>query len=315
MKVSAFLPPWGEGALPPLFDQVGEIVDASSLDGLWVGDHIVFPFSGESEYPYEHPDKGRRMTPFDPDAPHFEPISLLGYLAGRTRAVRLGVSVLVLPMRNPVETAKSLANIAALNRGRLVVGIGVGWNRQEFEALGARFEHRGRRTDDLMRALRHLWSTPNLPFSSASVEIPPVGVAPRPDPQIRLVVGGNSKPARDRAVRLGDGWHALRIPPRQLAGAAAGLDAALAASGRSRKGFSILTRDWVVDPAVVAAAEPRRLTAAQVQQAHRRVADFRDAGVDELIVEFPGIDLSRLPAWLEWCAGQHADWCARPQPN
>jgi alkanesulfonate monooxygenase SsuD/methylene tetrahydromethanopterin reductase-like flavin-dependent oxidoreductase (luciferase family) len=115
---------------------------------------VVFPKDVVSPYPYDVTG----AFPFDRDQPLFEPVTLLAYLAGRTTTVRLGISVLVLPMRNPVITAKMLADIDNLTRGRLELGVGVGWLREEFEALAADFATRGDLTEEWITILRQLWT-------------------------------------------------------------------------------------------------------------------------------------------------------------
>ena len=154
MRLGAFLPPWGDQARPADFDLLAQSVEDLGYDSLWTGDHVVFPREVASLYPYNE----TRAFPFDRDQPLYEPVTLLAYLAGRTTSVRLGMSVLVLPMRNPVITAKMLAGIDNLTRGRLELGVGVGWLREEFEALAADFAARGEVTEEWITVLRQLWT-------------------------------------------------------------------------------------------------------------------------------------------------------------
>jgi alkanesulfonate monooxygenase SsuD/methylene tetrahydromethanopterin reductase-like flavin-dependent oxidoreductase (luciferase family) len=119
------------------------------------------------------------------------------------------------PRRDPVEVAKMLAGIAVLSNDRLAVGVGVGWMKEEFEALGADFESRGRITDEWIAILRHLWDGSREGFTGTFYRFDPLGFAPRPG-HIPIIVGGNSAPAMRRAARH-DGWHAIRIEPEDLA--------------------------------------------------------------------------------------------------
>ncbi len=154
MRLGAFLPPWGEHATPANFDRLAQEVEELGYHSLWTGDHVVFPRDVASTYPYN----ATGAFPFDRGQPLFEPITLLAYLAGRTSTVRLGVSVLVVPMRNPVVTAKMLAGIDALARGRLELGVGVGWLREEFDVLAADFAARGEVAEEWIAILRQLWT-------------------------------------------------------------------------------------------------------------------------------------------------------------
>ena len=129
--------------------------EALGYEAIVVTDHVVIPRRIESRYPYN--TTGRIFVP--PDADYLEPLSMLSFLAGATTRIRFGPSVLVLPYRNPVLTAKMLATIDVLSRGRVTVGVGVGWLREEFEALDAPdFERRGAASDEYIRIFKTLWT-------------------------------------------------------------------------------------------------------------------------------------------------------------
>jgi probable F420-dependent oxidoreductase len=267
VRLGAFLPPWGRYATPEDFDRVAEGVEAMGYDSLWTGDHVVFPEQVVSRYPYNATGE----FPFDRRQPLYEPLTLLAYLAARTSRVRLGISVLVLPMRNPVVAATQLAGIAALARGRLSLGVGVGWMREEFEALGANFEARGEVMDEWMLILRRLWRGGGpAPFEGRHYRFPALAVEPQPAHPISLLVGGNSRLAMRRAVRLGDGWHGVRLGPEELAQSVRWLEARLGEEGRGRQAFQVVLR--------TAAA------GGDLEGSFRR---YSDAGVDELILEVP----------------------------
>lgn len=278
MRLGAFLPPWGRHATPEDFDRVAEGVEAMGYDSLWTGDHVAFPERVVSSYPYN----ATGQFPFDRQQPLYEPLTLLAYLAARTARVRIGISVLVLPMRNPVVVAKQLAGIDALARGRLSVGVGVGWMREEFEALGADFEARGEVADEWMLILRHLWrGQSSARFEGRRYRFPALAAEPRSAHLIPLLVGGNSRLAMRRAVRLGDGWHGVRLGPDELAQSVRWLEARLGEQRRSRQTFQVVLRTAVA--------------AGDEEGSFRRYAD---AGVDELIVEVPEVSTDeRLDAF------------------
>jgi probable F420-dependent oxidoreductase len=258
LKLGAFLPPWGPTATPDEIDETVLAIEAAGYASLWVGDHVVFPRRVESPYPYNVD----RRSPFDPDQPLYEPATLLAYVAARTSRVRLGISVLVLPQREPLLAAKQLAVVDALSRGRLVVGVGAGWMREEFEALGMPFDDRGARTDEWISILRHAWMRPHEPFRGRFRSFDPVGMLPsRPIP---ILIGGQSPPALRRAARLGEGWNGVRLSPDEVRAAVSRLRGL--GAGPS---FEIVVRGPMDDP--------------------RRLSDYAGAGVDEFVVEVPNV--------------------------
>ena len=189
--------------------------EALGYDALVVTDHIVIPRHIESRYPYNA--TGRLAVP--PDADYLEPLAMLCFLAGATTRIRFGPSVLVAPYRNPVLTAKMLATIDVLSGGRLFVGVGVGWLREEFEAMGSPpFDARGPVTDEWLQLFVKLWTEENPVFEGKHYRVRDLGCAPKPvqKPHPPIFVGGNSRPAIRRAARYGQSWHAFRIPAEEL---------------------------------------------------------------------------------------------------
>jgi probable F420-dependent oxidoreductase len=145
-------------------------------------------------------------------APFYDPFTTLGWLAGLTRRVELGFTVIVLPYRHPLETARMAATLDRISGGRLIFGIGVGWARQEFEVLGLPFEKRGAMTDDYLEALKAAWTQDVASYQGRFVSFKDIYTAPRPrqHPHPPIWVGGSSEAALRRAVRHGDAWHPIR---------------------------------------------------------------------------------------------------------
>ena len=273
MRLGAFLPPWGDQATPADFDLLAQGVEDLGYDSLWTGDHVVFPMDVASPYPYN----ATGAFPFDRAQPLFEPVTLLAYLAGRTTTIRLGISVLVLSMRNPVITAKMLAGIDNLTRGRLELGVGVGWLQEEFEALAADFASRGELMEEWITILRQLWTAGSpTGFEGRHYRFAPLALLPRPDRPIPIVIGGNSRLALRRAARVGDGWHWVRLAPEQVHGAVRRLQADLADANRDPAGFRVVLR-----------------TSVKPEDAARELESYATAGVDELIVEVPETSTER----------------------
>lgn len=177
--------------------------EAAGFESLWTIEHAVVPAGYASQYPY---DKSGRM-PGPEDAPIPDPLVWLTYVAAATSTINLATGVLILPQRNPVVLAKETATLDVLSGGRLLLGVGVGWLREEFDAIGVPFTERGRRTDDHIGALRALWEQEQASFDGPFTQF--TDCISRPHPvrgTIPVHVGGHSDAAARRAGRLGDGF-------------------------------------------------------------------------------------------------------------
>ena len=184
------------------------------FDSIWVGDHVFIPYHSQPLYPYNA--TGRFGV--QPHDNLFDPLVTLAYMAGVAETPMLGVGVLILPYRNPVLTAKMLATLDVLSGGRLVFGVGVGWNRDEFEVLGASYPDRGSVTDEYVQIFRELCTTDRLDFRGEHYQLSNVAFYPRPvqKPHPPVWVGGYSLAALRRTVRLGDAWFPSNIDPLTL---------------------------------------------------------------------------------------------------
>ncbi len=178
-------------------------LEKAGFDSIWVSDHVVFPHDVRSRYPFAA--DGRPTWAMDVD--YIEPVVALSAIAPATSHAELGVSVLILPMRNPILFAKQAANIDALSRGRLVLGVGVGWLREEFEALGADFGARGEVLDEWLEIARACWTGSAGPYEGKHYRLPEaIYCRPVPTRTPPVLVGGMSRLALERAGRIADGW-------------------------------------------------------------------------------------------------------------
>jgi probable F420-dependent oxidoreductase len=185
-----------------------EAADDLGLASVWVGDHIVLPAeTRESTYPYSASGE----VPWPPETPWLEALSTLSFAAAVSQRLELGVSVLVLPARDEMLVARQLGTIASFAPGRVILGVGAGWWREEFEALRRPFDSRAVVLDEQLEAIASLWRNAPSSYSGEHVEFAPVFMEPRPDPPPAIWVGGNTKPALRRAGRLGDAWHGAGI--------------------------------------------------------------------------------------------------------
>jgi probable F420-dependent oxidoreductase len=166
--------------------------------------------------------------------PYYEPLTLLSFVAARTRRVRLGTSVLVLPYHNPIRLAKTAATLDVLSGGRLILGVGVGAIENEMEAMGTPFKERGAFTDEAIAVMRTLWSGEDPRFDGRYSRFAGMKFSPKPiqKPYIPIVIGGISRAAIRRAARVGDGWQPLGLSPEALGQGIAALREELRACGR-----------------------------------------------------------------------------------
>jgi probable F420-dependent oxidoreductase len=210
MRFGVHLAGSGPFATPDRIGQLAARAEALGFDSVWVSDHVVIPTDWTSEYPYGPPG----TFTLESSRNYFEPLITLAWVAGATRRVRIGTSVLVVPLRNPVLAAKQLATLDALSSGRLILGIGVGWLQEEFEALGNPYFHqRGALTDEYIRLFKELWSGQPTSFEGRFYHLRSVvaepGPAQKPGPPIW--VGGHGERALQRVIEIGDAWATIRI--------------------------------------------------------------------------------------------------------
>ena len=198
---------------PEFLAGAGQIAEQFGFDSLWLADHVVVPSGYASAYPYNA--EGRVPVERFP-----EPLISLALLAGLTERIELGTAVLVLPQRNPILLAKQAATLDAVAQGRLRLGVGVGWLREEFEALGAEFDDRGARADEYIDAMRALWTQDAPRYDGERVRLDGAfELVPRPvrPGGVAVIIGGHSRAAARRAARRGDGFFPFTVDPEALA--------------------------------------------------------------------------------------------------
>ena len=210
MRYGFYLPTRGPTADPDSLVAMVAEAERLSFDSTVIADHVVFPATVESRYPYTVGGD------FPGEAEALEQLSLMAFVAGRTSRLRLITSVMIVPHRNPVLAAKTLATIDVLSKGRVTVGIGVGWMREEIEALGcSEFERRGALTDEYLQIFKTLWTEEPARFEGAFYRFDALHALPKPvqNPHPPIWVGGHSRPALRRVARLADGWHPVGANP------------------------------------------------------------------------------------------------------
>jgi probable F420-dependent oxidoreductase len=220
---------------PREYVEMARAADAAGWDAIAVSDHVLHPERIDTRYPYTKDGALR----WDAATPWPDPWVAIGAMAAATRRVRFLTNVFVLPMRNPFVVAKAVATAAVMSGGRVALGIGVGWMREEFELLGADFRTRGARADEMIEVLRKLWAGGVVEHHGRFYDFPPLRMAPAPPVRIPIYVGGTSDAAFARAARLGDGWISDVHTVAEFREISARLRALRAAHGRAEQPFEI----------------------------------------------------------------------------
>lgn len=201
MKLGYFGIGSGPCAEPDTAIRAAQAAEAAGFESVWTGEHVVLPS------PRVPP------SPVPAEFPMLHPSVVLAFVAAATQTLRLGTGIVILPQRNPVVLAKELASVDVLSGGRLMFGVGVGYLKPEFDALGVSFRDKGARTDEYIDAIRALWTQPAPSFKGRFVSFEGVDAQPRPvqRPHPPVVVGGMSEGAFSRAVARGNGWYGFAL--------------------------------------------------------------------------------------------------------
>ena len=202
-----------------------------------MSDHIVFPTQLRSPYPYSPDGK----LPLDPTNPLLEPFTVLSYAAAVTKTIKLGTSVVIIPYRDPLVTAKIVSSLDVLSGGRFIFGVGVGWLDEEFRVLRQNLRDRAAQTREALLAMQACWTQDDPEFHGTFFDFSGIKFAPKPrqKPHPPIWFGGNSMPALKRAVELGNGWHAVWQTPEEVAEKAAILRDLCAKAGKNFANFAI----------------------------------------------------------------------------
>jgi probable F420-dependent oxidoreductase len=253
---------------PELIADFGRIAEERGFHSIWVPEHVVFFRDYASRYPYSADGK----IPGNPDGV-MEPLTALTFVAAHTERIRLGTGVCLVPQRNPIYTAKQVADVDYLSNGRLDFGIGIGWLREEFDALGVPWQRRADRTRECIAVMKTLWCDEISRFKGEFFDLPESMQNPKPvqKPHPPLYFGGESEPALRRVAELGQGWFGYDLTPDRLDASLERLDALLAEAGRSRS-------DVKIQASPRGGYDPDTL------------ARFRDAGVDQIVLPLFGRD-------------------------
>ncbi len=292
MKFGVFLPISGRASGPDTLIEAASSAEALGFDAVWSADRVVTPWKINTSYPYS--ENQEFIVP--PDRPFLDSLTCLAFLAGCTKSITLGISVLVLPYRHPLYWARVAVSIERLSRGRLIMGVGVGWMEEEFASLGISFNDRGRMTDEHLQIISKLWAEEHSSFDGTYYRFQDLAFYPKPlqQPRIPIWVGGEGIQAQRRTAKYGDAWfpYFVQITHQELK---AGYDTVLKLAAEAGR-----------DPGQIrlACCRPIEVTRNPMPQDESRLRGnpeqlvealrtYRKIGVDHLALQF------MVPRWPE----------------
>lgn len=305
MKLGIHVPHVGQLASPESIGEAARRAEAGGFDSVWTSDHVVIPTEISQQYPGT--SSGRFTVKGTRD--FYEPLIVMAYLAGLTERVRIGVSVMVVPHRNPVVTAKQLASLDALSKGRLILGVGVGWMADEFAALDSPpFAERGPATDEYLAIFRKLWTGEPVRHTGKYYQFDEIQSNPKPaNPNgIPIWVGGYSRPAYRRVARYGNGWHGIGFTPETIGGPLGEIHRQAQEAGRDSNEITISIRMALDTSETPLTENPQaqndrgRSLAGTAEEIAGQIAGFERAGVDTIVLTFAARTRDEFNAGLDF---------------
>lgn len=281
MKLGFGLPVAGAWATPENQVQIARRAEALGYQSLWVFQRLLYALDPRNEYPPvpgpQWPAAFQRVV---------DPIVTLAYVAGFTRSIRLGTSVLIVPFYQPIVLAKQLATLDIVSGGRLDVGLGIGWAEDEYAAVGVPFRQRGRRADEFIRCLRAVWTAEVVEFEGEFYRVPRSRVEPKPvqKPHPPITVGGYSPVVIRRAVTLADGFNAGNVPLAQVAPVVAELREAAVAANRDPATLQVVGRGSFYVHTSPQGPDRRPLWGT-LDEIREDITRYAEAGLTELFLE------------------------------
>ena len=279
MEFGVWIPNCRHLATPGIIRATAVRAEQLGYDSVWVSDHVVVPRANVGNF-------GETI---------FDPLITLGVVAGATSRVRLGTTVLIVPYRQAVVTAKMVSSLDALSGGRVVLGVGAGWVAAESAMLGVPFAERGPMTDEYLRAMQELWTSPSPSFAGKYVRFDDLHFEPRPiqKPHPPIWVGGHSRAALRRTVELGAAWHPINRTPEELRAGVAELARLCRDRGRATPPALTLRNDVRIlrsGESAPPSAHAGRVVAGEPAALVEQIAELAACGVEELVLELLAAD-------------------------
>jgi len=305
MDFGLHLPASSASVTPKDLVRFAQQAEALGFYCVTVADHVIVPKNISVPYPYtvdgKYPGTGY----------HLETLTTMGYLMGATKRIRFATSVMILPYRNPIATAKMLASLDVLSGGRVIVGAGVGWMKEEFENIRTEpFDERGKVTDEYIAAFRELWTSDNPSFDGKYCRFSDIVFLPKPvqKPTIPIWIGGHSKQAIRRAARLGDGWHpiggvpTIPLEPQDVAADMSMLREYAEKAGRDAKKIRVALKGSLFDREKQITPGKRRRFIGSAEEVASDIGDYRAVGVDTMIFDVRRPTVGETLERMEWMA-------------
>jgi probable F420-dependent oxidoreductase len=221
---------------PEQLPDIARGAEDAGFHGVLVSDHLFFPGILRSKYPYSPDGK----PAFDGSMPFPDPWTAIGAMAAVTKELRFGTLVYILPLRHPLEVAKAVGTAAVLSGGRVMLGCGAGWIREEYDALGVDWKTRGRRYDEMIEVMRKAWTGKMVEHRGRFFDLGPFQMSPAPREPVPIYMGGTSDAAMHRAARLGDGWIGTGHSPDEARALLGRMRALRQEAGRASTPFEVI---------------------------------------------------------------------------
>jgi probable F420-dependent oxidoreductase len=283
---------------------VAEAAERLGFDSVWVAHHVTLPYERESRYPYQHSGTEVAMSP---GMQWLDPLVTLSMCAAVTDRVRLGTSVLVLPYRNPVNLAAEVAALDVLTDGRFVLGVGAGWMKEEFRALGIDPGECGPRADEHIQVLRTLWTQDPASFDGRFTRFDGIVLATTTCTEggPPIWVGGNTDPGLRRALRHGDGWHGFEVFPEDMPDVNERLARIGDEVGRDPSELDLSVVRGLIPPGreEESFVPDRRMLGGSAAAVVEELAAYKDHGVDDVVIQV-SLLAPQVPEALEWVAAE-----------
>jgi probable F420-dependent oxidoreductase len=286
MKLGVFLPVSGKAAGAEVLTEASQQAESLGYDSVWAAERLVNPWEMKTAYPY----KADSQWFVAPDVPFLEPLTCLAFMSAVTKKVQLGISVAVMPYRHPLYTARVATSIDKLSHGRLILGVGIGWMAEEFEALGIDFRKRGAMGNEQLEIFNMLWKSDKPSYHGKHYNFDPVSVSPKPvqEPRFPIWSGGESEAAQKRAARYADAWFSyfVKISAEDMAAKYANVQK-----------FAAEHRDPSLAPVQLCCCRPVEITEKPVPQRDdtlegtpdqliAAIKKFKDIGVQHMALQF-----------------------------
>jgi len=287
VKLGVWIPNCRHLATPQIIKTAAVRAEQLGYDSAWVSDHVVVPRANIKNF-------GETI---------FDPLVTLGVIAGATSRVRLGTTVLIVPYRNAVVTAKMVSSLDALSGGRVVLGVGAGWVAAESAMLGVPFKERGAMTDEHLDAMRELWTSPAPSFAGTYTQFGDMVFEPKPaqKPHPPIWVGGHTKAALRRTARIGAAWHPINRPPDELRAGVAEIARLCREQHRTDVPALTLRNDVRILRAgerAPASTHGGRVMAGEPAALVEQIGELAECGVEHLVLEFLAADGRELEAQM-----------------